>query len=121
MHQDLREVLFIQDEEVSEAVRYHISCAPIPSTYSQQADREMHLICYTQKYCSEMMVIHHTVKLPEHSPDFPENRSGPQSDKHSFTIRASNHLHLSSFDDIHLPADLTLTQRENIHISYIRG
>lgn len=46
-----------------------------------------------------------------YSPNFPKHRASSQSHKHCRQIRASNHLHLSSFDDVHLSADLTLTGR----------
>ncbi len=46
-----------------------------------------------------------------HLPDFPKHRSSSQSHKHRCPIRSSDHLHLSSFDDVHLSSDLTLTGR----------
>lgn len=46
-----------------------------------------------------------------YSPNFPKHRTSSKSHKHRLPIRPSNHLHLSSFDDVHLSADLTLTAR----------
>lgn len=39
VHQDLRQVLLVQDEEVGEAVRLHVGGAPVPSAPRQQTDQ----------------------------------------------------------------------------------
>lgn len=40
MHQDLIQVLLVQNEEVGEPVGHHVGCAPIPAPDSQQAGAE---------------------------------------------------------------------------------
>lgn len=39
VHQDLRQVLLVQDEEVGEAMRLHVGCAPVASAPRQQTDQ----------------------------------------------------------------------------------
>lgn len=39
VHQDLRQVLLVQDEEVGEAVRLHVGGTPVPSAPRQQTDQ----------------------------------------------------------------------------------
>lgn len=39
VHQDLRQVLLVQDEEVGEAMRLHVGGAPVSSAPSQQTDQ----------------------------------------------------------------------------------
>lgn len=45
MDQDVRQVLFVQDEQVGESVRLHIGGAPVPSAPRQQTDRWESTIC----------------------------------------------------------------------------
>lgn len=45
---------------------------------------------------------------PAPSPDLSKDRSCPERDEHRLSIGSSDHLHLPSFYDVHLPAHFIL-------------
>lgn len=60
VHQDLCQVLLIQDEEVGESMRLHIGCTSVPSASRQQTDQSQRDTNFRENGVSTCFKVNHT-------------------------------------------------------------
>lgn len=115
MDQDLVQVFFVQDEEISKPVSDDICRAPVAPTHCQQTANNRHFVCEVDEigfqrveYITSKRESSERFSWVVSSPDLSKDRSCSESDEHRLSIGSSDHLHLPGFYDVHFPANFIL-------------